>query len=237
MPTDVTERDLTPQTSPGAPEAPRQDANAAAPGPDPSPAPDRAPTPPARPAAETDPVLDLDAIEARANAATAGPWTARHRHVDCTPNDDESCGLGLEIDGPPEAMLRGQFERGADAVFIAHARHDVPALVAEVRRLRTALAPSPAGAARTGEDAFTQLMHERDALLDVVRASRLVIERYRLGGEHDITRRLATVLRPHGDDVASLEETYRAASVRRCQGGAVAIPRHTPTPPADGGAR
>jgi hypothetical protein len=79
---------------------------------------------------------DLRAIEARANAATPGPWQARHRHAEMTAEDDESCGLGLEIDGPPEAWNRGQFARGSDAQFIAHARADIPALIAEIRRLR-----------------------------------------------------------------------------------------------------
>jgi hypothetical protein len=53
--------------------------------------------------------------------------------------DDESAGLGLRIIGPPEAMNRGQFEKGADARFIAAAREDVPALLAEVRYLRRRL--------------------------------------------------------------------------------------------------
>lgn len=50
--------------------------------------------------------LDLDAIEARANASTDSPWA---------------------------------FAATADAHFIAHARTDVPALCAEIRRLRSAL--------------------------------------------------------------------------------------------------
>jgi hypothetical protein len=52
---------------------------------------------------------------------TAGPWTARHRHVKATATDDEMAGLGWEIDGPPEASLRGQFARAADAHLIAAA--------------------------------------------------------------------------------------------------------------------
>lgn len=82
---------------------------------------------------------ELAAIEARATAATPGPWTASHRHVHGTPDNDEQSGLGLEIEGPPQASGRGQFARGADATFIAAAREDVPALVAEVRRLRALL--------------------------------------------------------------------------------------------------
>ena len=84
--------------------------------------------------------LDLDAIEARANAATEGPWWRREGHA--------------EIDGQnyAEVLIPGRVECGsycyggtstiegdrldADLAFIAHARADVPALVDEVRRLR-----------------------------------------------------------------------------------------------------
>ena len=52
---------------------------------------------------------------------TPGPWTVRHRCVDKSPYDDESCGLGLEVDGPPEPQLRGRFARAADAHLIAAA--------------------------------------------------------------------------------------------------------------------
>ena len=78
-------------------------------------------------------------MRTREQAATPGPWYPRHRATDCTPDDDERSGLGLEVDGPPEAMLRGQFARAADAAFIAAARADVPDLLAEVERLRAAL--------------------------------------------------------------------------------------------------
>ena len=84
--------------------------------------------------------LDLDAIEARANAATEGPWWRREGHA--------------EIDGQnyAEVLIPGRVEcwshcyggtstiegdrLDADLAFIAHARADVPDLVAEVRRLR-----------------------------------------------------------------------------------------------------
>lgn len=67
---------------------------------------------------------DLDAIEARANAATEGPWAADRLegNLDSLYSRVAEVGMWLE----------------ADAEFIAHARADVPALVAEVRRLRAA---------------------------------------------------------------------------------------------------
>lgn len=52
---------------------------------------------------------ELDAIEARANAATPGPW-----------------------DEPGFSALDA-----CDARFVAHARTDVPRLIAEVRRLQS----------------------------------------------------------------------------------------------------
>ena len=63
-------------------------------------------------------------------AHTPGPWTVHHRHVDKSPNDDESCGLGLEVDGPPEPQLRGRFARAADAHLVAAAPELLAALEA-----------------------------------------------------------------------------------------------------------
>jgi hypothetical protein len=73
--------------------------------------------------------LDLDAIQARADAATDGPWTT---YV---------AGAGIWSSAPYGWVLRSDegpilFGPLADIEFAAHARTDVPALVAEVRRLR-----------------------------------------------------------------------------------------------------
>lgn len=78
-------------------------------------------------------LLDVDAIEARANAATPGPWklwgmtvmTDRHGTGDVADCDD------IAFTADPDRGLRT-----FNADFIAHAREDIPALVAEVRRLR-----------------------------------------------------------------------------------------------------
>lgn len=77
--------------------------------------------------------IDLDAIEARANAATPGPLVV----VPCGVDD-----LGWDIDtaaGDFPAGIRGAFGRREDAEFHAAARTDVPALVARVRALEDAL--------------------------------------------------------------------------------------------------
>jgi hypothetical protein len=98
---------------------------------------------------------DLDAIDQRARAATGGPWYVR------TLNDDFAAGL-VAVSTSPDT---GRAERWPDfaaaemvaatlvqfpnryidcvderwhenAAFIAHAREDVPRLLAEIRRLR-----------------------------------------------------------------------------------------------------
>ena len=70
-------------------------------------------------------MTDLDKLDALAAAATPGPWTEHGRDVDhdkmvaAGRNPGDACGLGCEVEGPPEATLRGQFDRHADAAFIA----------------------------------------------------------------------------------------------------------------------
>ncbi len=72
---------------------------------------------------------ELDAIRARAEAATPGPWGIT---ADSKPND-------FDIAGPEPGDTRGMFWREEDAGFVAHARTDVPALLDEVKRLRALL--------------------------------------------------------------------------------------------------
>ena len=84
----------------------------------------------------------LAAIRARAEAATPGPW----RVV-----EDIEWGTGAAeyhwyryVDGPTdygdEYGYEYQILSREDAAFIAHAREDIPALVAEVERLQAELA-------------------------------------------------------------------------------------------------
>lgn len=89
-------------------------------------------------------VLDLDAIEARVNATTPGPWATdpemawrlggeAHEFV-YAPEPADGHGI-VALTG----IKGGHPTSPADAAFIAAARTDVPALVAEVRRLREQL--------------------------------------------------------------------------------------------------
>jgi hypothetical protein len=72
--------------------------------------------------------LDLTAIRKRAEAATEGPWEVNTA-------DSE---FAIYFDGDNMAMIEyGSIIDGfSNAEFIAHARQDVPALIAEVERLR-----------------------------------------------------------------------------------------------------
>lgn len=72
----------------------------------------------------------LDEIEARADAATEGPWK-----VDEYEALDVWSPAGLVSSAAP--VKTDERKPEADAEFVAHARSDVPALVAEVRRLRS----------------------------------------------------------------------------------------------------
>lgn len=84
--------------------------------------------------------LDLDAIRARADKATPGPWkvrdpfrrgTGRNWYIGVTSaefslNAEMWAGKGRAVDP----------QRVADGEFIAHAREDIPELLAEIERLR-----------------------------------------------------------------------------------------------------
>lgn len=70
----------------------------------------------------------LDEIEARANAATEGPWTAEYS------GEQGNCVLPPGYRSTREAVAVTRLLRArADAEFIAQARTDVPALVAALR--------------------------------------------------------------------------------------------------------
>jgi hypothetical protein len=86
---------------------------------------------------------ELDEIEQRAAAASPAPWEAFIEGRDHTAGDD-FIRIGGFDDAQPDMYI--QHYLGASSVrvpatdldFIAHARQDIPRLVAEIRRLRTA---------------------------------------------------------------------------------------------------
>ena len=72
----------------------------------------------------------LDAIQARVDGATGGPWgcygDGAHEVFDA----------GEYSDGDRGEVVAAVIDKLSDAVFIAEAREDIPALLAEVKRLR-----------------------------------------------------------------------------------------------------
>jgi hypothetical protein len=80
--------------------------------------------------------LDLDAIDARAKSATPGPWVAGQWSRLNGSHGSEICAAEISVvvsahDRPSLAV--------DDLDFIAHAREDVPKLVARVRELEVAV--------------------------------------------------------------------------------------------------
>jgi hypothetical protein len=97
---------------------------------------------------------ELKQIEERAANATRGPWRSEFRHAREVVTEGEKNVWGNDqhvANLRPEHSLRtpggvslhnGTYceeQNENNAEFIAHAREDVPALVAEVKRLRAAL--------------------------------------------------------------------------------------------------
>ena len=82
---------------------------------------------------------ELDAIEARAEAATPAPWASAY-HLGSPYKRQE---LRMLFGGDGRALVRGARTYAAlttnDAHFVTAARTDIPRLVAEVRRLRRQL--------------------------------------------------------------------------------------------------
>lgn len=80
---------------------------------------------------------ELDAIEARANAATPGPWNYGFLGDTRRPMVFYQFGQrALESLAGDVIICKGKHAGGdSNMDFIAHAREDIPALIAEVRRL------------------------------------------------------------------------------------------------------
>lgn len=91
-------------------------------------------------------MIDLEAIKARTDAASAGPWRAGGGQSDnaypVRARPSPAFGSYLEPVFHPGVEGDGGGSR-ADAEFCAHARTDIPALVAEIERLRASLSGSP----------------------------------------------------------------------------------------------
>ena len=94
--------------------------------------------------------VELAVIEKRAEGATAGPWSILNPHRGscdgiagphlCAPEEcDEDCPLWWRPRNIVETDSGFYPPRLNDAMFIAHARSDIPALIGEVRRLQAVI--------------------------------------------------------------------------------------------------
>jgi hypothetical protein len=79
---------------------------------------------------------ELDQIEARCAAAVSGPWKSFIEGRDHT-SGSSFIMTGSPDQRGPDIELSGATSQDQD--FIAHAREDVPRLLAEIRRLRQLL--------------------------------------------------------------------------------------------------
>jgi hypothetical protein len=86
-----------------------------------------------------DPLTDeeLGEMERRVAAASNGPWESFVEGRDHWGGDDFIRVGGLDDEEADMYVMRGTAPAGvADLDFVAHARQDVPRLLAEIRRLR-----------------------------------------------------------------------------------------------------
>jgi len=112
-------------------------------------------------------MIDLEAIEARANAATPGPWTNRADHGE----GDQWCAW-VDRDGNAGPIEICGDVTEADAEFIAHAREDVPRLIASHREKDAEIAQlrDLERAVRSWTKADANTAEESDALDNVLAA-------------------------------------------------------------------
>lgn len=80
---------------------------------------------------------ELDSIVSRLNATTPGPWRSFFEGRDHTSGDSFIRTGTQDIYIHAEDYVGGGGHFCADQDFIAHARQDIPRLVAELRRLRS----------------------------------------------------------------------------------------------------
>jgi len=110
-------------------------------------------------------MLDIDAIEARTNAATPPPWVGSVWY-----GTDEGgwCAVGPHHVSPEgEKWDEEEDDEHAkailDAAFIAHAREDVPALIAWVRELEAAYAEAKRHEAQREEMLLAEFARQKSA--------------------------------------------------------------------------
>jgi hypothetical protein len=97
---------------------------------------------------------ELQAVRGRCAAATPGPWLAEPGASDPDAPHLHGKYTFVLCSGPLSLATVWEHAPGGNGAFIAHARQDVPALLAEVERLR--------GALRSLEEAFRSVIRVVD---------------------------------------------------------------------------
>lgn len=86
----------------------------------------------------------LDEIAARAELATEGPWIVRRDHFDAGPGPDDEAQDWYIVEGA-DAVEHWAHYHEATTEFIAHAREDVPRLVAALKAVEAVAAQAKRG--------------------------------------------------------------------------------------------
>ena len=131
----------------------------------------------------------LDAIRARCEAATPGPWTIKEETYELFGHEFQIfCPDALENDLDPIAVLDLFCGQTDNAAFIAAARTDVPDLLAEVARLTAELAAMTVSRDEWQKSAGLHFHKETDALekLAALKADRDAWRRRAEAAEQDL---------------------------------------------------
>ena len=150
----------------------------------------------------------LNEIEARTRHATDGPW--KSMVIDAN-NAAVWAGGNTVFTSQRIGRVNRNTEPVSDAEFIAHARQDVPALLAEVKRLRTALKDYAEQIAESDHEIGAATSREVGAQAEVRRLRAALTNRDLLINKHRET--LSTVLGQREEAEAQLTETAALRSL------------------------
>ena len=122
------------------------------------------------PVRERGAALNLTPIRERCEKATPGPWVWRSNYLEVEGSWEDPTREWTRI--ADDGSAGGEYNEaidthGPDADFIAHARTDIPALLAEVERLRRLLPP---GAVPRLSGEMVRLLETVDSVMLALRA-------------------------------------------------------------------
>jgi hypothetical protein len=161
--------------------------------------------------------LDLDAIRARAEAATPGPWLHGDEYEPGNLYEHEV----LMSEDLPVIEMDSDVQGSANAAFVAHARTDVPDLLAEIERLRAEADERDAYLGTVVDEVETtnaRLLAERDQARAELAALRGSGEWIYAEWEYGFTNTNTGEFVHHGDEyqARALASVVRKPIQRRC---------------------